>query len=125
MEAVTDEVQELCMGMLRDAKNELESFVSNSETIAYTNKTSTFKPLIQILGWMAAPDKVGVPGITFGQCCDYLGLHTDVVLKHYREILSDAHPNGIRELKRYVGLFVSSPRLQRQHHLASRRQNPA
>lgn len=124
MEPVDDEVQALCLGMLRDAKGELELFVTNSETIKFENKVSTFKPLLQVLCWMADPDRVGAPGVTFGQCCDYLGIQKDVVMKNYKEILANAHPNGIRELKRYVGLFVSSPRLQREHYKPSRRKNP-
>ena len=125
MEAVDDEVRELFVGMLKDAKHELESFVSASKDIKYDGKVATFKQILLILGWLAEPDKTCASRITFGQCCDYLGLQKDVVMKNYKEILANAHPNGIRELKRYVGIFVSDARVQREHYKPTRRKNPA
>lgn len=122
------EVDALCMGLIKVAKDTIDDFIPIAEQVKYSHTNRVIRnkwfnqlnPVMATLSWLSEPDRVWSAQITFNQCCDQLGLDSEVVSDKLTKELSKVHVNGIREIKRYAGLLLSDTRLQRKHRKSAR-----
>ena len=125
--SVDDPIKLLLAGMLKNASDDIDRFIANSERDYFANTKPSQKcvreylvPVVCLIEWLASADDSSATLVTFNNTCEMLGLcpeaTQDLFLKKIRGI-SNA---GRSTIHRYISGILSDDKQLRKHRLLSR-----
>lgn len=121
---IEDPIRELMAGLIANCKAVIEDLQQHSTPLLVASgpkadraRHTYVKPVVSVLGWLAEPNKVGTPFISFDQCCEYLNLNSELIRERLISLIQRIPQDGINGLHWYINRLVSNREFCRKHYL--------
>lgn len=125
--SIDEPIKLLMAGMLRNASDDIDKFIANSDRDYFANTNLSNKhvreyliPVVCVIEWLASADDASATLITFNNACEMLGLCPEATQELFLKKIRGISNAGRSAIRRYVSGILSDDKQFRQYRLFSR-----